>query len=250
MTSARSTWLRIETGVVAATLMCFGSIGQADELELKWVASWVVPMQAAYVALPAYAYSQPDLSFALPNATATNQTFRTIVKPRLWGQLVRIRLSNVFGTQPVTFSAVSIALQKYHANIVRGSSTTVTFGGAELIEVPPGRSVFSDAVALRSIDQVSLFGLKKSRGSSGRNLAVSFAVHGSTGPISFQPEADTTSYISPQNSGDATVAESDSAFPFSTTSSFFLSELDVAVAAETVVLSPSAIPTSTALSAR
>jgi hypothetical protein len=249
VTSSHSTWLRVETAVVAVTLMCFGTIGQADELELKWVTSWAVQIQAAYVAPPAHD-SKPNLSVALPNATATNQTFRMIVKPRLWGQLVRIRLSNVFGTQPVTFSTVSIAFQKSQANIVRDSSRTVTFGGAERIEVPAGRSVFSDAVALRSITQFSLFGSRKPQGGSGRNLAVSFTVSGSSGPISFQPDADTTSYISPWNSGDSTAAEDGKAFPFSTTSSFFLSELDVAQAAETVVLSPAVIPRPTALSAR
>ena len=245
MTSSNSTGLRAETAVVAVTLLCFGSIGQADELKLKWVASWAVPMQAAYVAPPAQD-SQPILSFALPNATAANQTFRMIVRPRLWGQLVRIRLSNVSGTQPVTFSAVSIGLQKSRANIVQGSSTTVTFGGAERIEVPPGRSVFSDAVALRSTAQVSFFGLRKSHS---RNLAVSLAVSGSSGHISFQPDADVTSYISPRGSGDVTTAEGDRPFPFSSTSSFFLSELDVALATETLVLSPSVTPTQTALSA-
>lgn len=249
MTFAHSTGLRVETGVVAATLMFFGSIGQADELELRWVTSWAVQMQAAYVARPVHD-SQPNLSLALPNATATNQTFRMIVRPRLWGQLVRIRLSNEFGTQPVTFSTVSIAFQKNQASILRDSSTTVTFGGAERIEVPAGGSVFSDAVALRSLTQVGLFGSRKSHGGSGRNLAVSFTVSGSSGSISFQPDADTASYISPWNSGNSAAAEDGTAFPFSTTSSFFLSELDVALAAETVVLSPSLIPPPTALSAR
>ena len=249
MTSAHSTWLRVESAIAAVALMCCGSIGQAQELELKWVTSWAVQMQAAYVAPPAHA-SRPNLSVALPEATATNQTFRMIVRPRVWGQLVRIRLSNVFGTRPVTFSAVSIAFQKSQANIVRDSSTTVRFGGAERIEVPAGESVYSDAVALRSLTQVSLFGSKKPQGGSGRNLAVSFTVSGSSGPISFQPDAESISYISPSNSGDSTAAEDGTAFPFTTTSSFFLSELDVALAAETVVSSPVAIPRPTTLSAR
>ena len=206
-------------------------------------------MQAAYVAR---AYNlQPTLPFALPNATATNQTFRMIVKPDLWGQVLRVRLSNAFGTQPVTFSAVSIALQKHEANIVPGSSRTVTFGGSKLVVVPAGDSILSDPVALRSAAPVSLFGLRRSSGRSGRNLAVSFAVSGSSGPVSFYRDAITTSYISPPNSGDATVAEDDTQFPFSTTSSFFLSELDVVAAAETVVIAPfGEIPSRTALSAR
>jgi hypothetical protein len=246
--SSRSTWLRTAAGVVAATVACFGSTGRADELQLKWVTSWAAPMQAALVA-PAYDL-QPGLLFALPNATAKNQTFRMIVKPDLWGQMLRVRLSNAFGTQPVTFSAVSIALQKHEANIVPGSSRTVTFGGSKLVVVEPGESVFSDPVALKPA-AASLFGLKKSSGRSGRNLAVSFAVSGSSDSLSFHRDVSATSYISPPNSGDATVAEDDKGFPFTTTSSFFLSELDVAAAAETVVVEGfGSTPSPTALSAR
>jgi hypothetical protein len=51
------------------------------------------------------------------------------VKPDLWGDHMRFRLSNVFGTQPVTFNAVTVALQEYSGNIVHGTMTPVTFGG-------------------------------------------------------------------------------------------------------------------------
>ena len=242
MRASHSTRLRIPVGVVATALVCFGSTGLADEVKLTWVTSWVAPMQAAYV--PTYD-RHPDLSSALPNATAWNQTFRMIVKPGLWGQVLhpwgqalRIRLSNAFGTQPVTFSAVSIALQKHEATIVAGSSRAVTFGGSRLVVVPAGESVYSDPVALRSISPVGLFGLRSSSGKSDRDLVVSLAVSGSSGPVSLHRDAPTTSYISPPNSGDITVAEDEGKFPFSSTSSFFLSELDVVAAAETVVVVP------------
>ena len=230
--------LRNSRAAILVALTCVASTGAAVEPALKWTASWAAPMQAAYAGSPAQgpaivAYEpQPNLSFALPNATATNQTFRMIVKPDLWGQTVRIRLSNVFGTQPVTFSAASIAQQRYQANIVHGTSTTVTFGGAKSVEVPAGGSVFSDPVVLTFVDPISLLGLPMSCG----NLAVSFAVSGSSGPASFHQDAFTTSYISPPNSGDTTAAEDDTAFPFSTTSSFFLTELDVEAPSSTVVV--------------
>jgi hypothetical protein len=234
MKPSNSTWLRLTAGVLAANLTYVGSTARADELQLKWVTSWAVPMQGAYVP-PRYDL-QPNLDFALPHATARNQTFRMIVKPDLWGQVLRIRLSNAFGTQPVTFSAVSVALQKHQANIVPGSSRTVTFGGAKLVAVPAGESVFSDPIALPPPTPVGLFSLRRSSGNPDRNLAVSFAVSGSSGSVSFHRDAPTTSYISPPNSGDATIAGGATEFPFSTNSSFFLSELDVVAAAETVVV--------------
>ena len=237
MTSSHSTWIPAATAVAALGLACIAPTSEAAGL--KWVASWAQPMQAAYVgptaaqgpAIPAYE-PQPNLTFALPNATATNQTFRVIVKPDLWGQTVRIRLSNVFGTQPVTFTAASIALQDYQANIVPGTSTSVTFGGVRSVEVPAGGSVFSDPVVLTFVNPVTIFSPPK----PGGNLAVSFAVGGSSGPASFHQDAFATSYMSPPNSGDRTTAADDTAFPFSTTSSFFLSELDVAAPSNTIVV--------------
>jgi hypothetical protein len=56
----------------------------------------------------------PDLRFAFPNATsdgAVEQTFRLIVKPDLLGEEYRLRFSNFFGTQPVTFKAISVSVQ-------------------------------------------------------------------------------------------------------------------------------------------
>ncbi|MBV9735775.1 MAG: lysophospholipase [Acidisphaera sp.] len=207
----------------------------------NWAASWTTAIQAAYVApttpqgpaVPAYD-PQPDLSFALPNATAsgaTDQTFRLIVKPDLWGDTVRIRLSNTFGTQTVTFGAVSIALQNYQANIVAGTSTRVTFkGGASSVRVPAGKEVFSDPVSLAFVDQLGVAGM------AGRNLAVSVAVTGASGPASYHADAFVTSYISPPNSGDQTQAADDTAYPYSTTSVFFLSELDVQAPPGTAVI--------------
>jgi len=68
---------------------------------------------------------QPDLAFPFPTAStlgATEQTFRSIVKPDLWGKRMRFRFSNVFGSQSVTFDEVTVALQEYSANVVPAPS--------------------------------------------------------------------------------------------------------------------------------
>ncbi len=73
---------------------------------------------------------QPDLGFPFPDANtagSTDQTFRSIVKPDLWGNKMRFRFSNVFGSQPVTFSAVTVALQEYSGNLVDGTVIPVTY---------------------------------------------------------------------------------------------------------------------------
>ena len=207
----------------------------------SWVASWATAMQGAYVlpttaqgsAVPAYD-PQPDLSFALPAATtsgATDQSFRFVIKPDLWGDTARIKLSNAFGTQTVTFGAASIALQDYQANVVKGTGAAVTFnGGAAFVRVPAGKEVYSDPVALSFVDRLG------KKGVAGRNLAVSVAVRGASGPASYHADSFATSYISRPNSGDVTQALDDTSYPYSTTSVFFLSEFDVQAPGDTLVV--------------
>src|SRR5262249_31083766 len=132
----------------------------------KWVASWATSPAAYFVYAPtapqnqalgfsttksAVANIQPDLKFPFPNANTTgasNQTIRSIVKPDLWDNTMRIRLSNVFGDQPLAFNAVTIALQEYGANLVNGTVTPVTFAGAKSLTIPVGQEVWSDAIKL------------------------------------------------------------------------------------------------------
>ena len=105
-----------------------------------WVVSWTGSVQGPYpIGNPS---AQPDPKFAFPDpaAGARDQTFRLMVRPDLWGRQARIRLSNAFGTRPVTFDGVYAGLQWASAALVRGSNHPVTFGGKSSITVPPGGS--------------------------------------------------------------------------------------------------------------
>jgi hypothetical protein len=73
---------------------------------------------------------------------------RLIVKPDVWGPQARIRLSNAFGTKPVTFDGAFVGLQESGAAVVKGTNQPVLFGGQKNVTVQPGQSVVSDAVAL------------------------------------------------------------------------------------------------------
>src|SRR5215510_7372058 len=114
---------------VIATL-AIGPVATAND-GWHWVASWatspaaffvytapVVQNQALAPAPTRFAMAdiQPDLAFPFPdgsNRGATTQTLRSIVKPDLWSDEIRIRFSNVFGNQPLTFDAVTVGLQEY-----------------------------------------------------------------------------------------------------------------------------------------
>src|SRR5262245_25995616 len=75
----------------------------------KWAATWAASPHGPYPS--GNPSAQPDLSLALPANMARDQTFRMMVRPDLWGRAVRIRLTNVFGTAPITFDDVFVGLQ-------------------------------------------------------------------------------------------------------------------------------------------
>ncbi len=212
-----------------------------------WAATWATSPAAYFVYVPpvppvyppgaptnfAPATIQPDLSFPFPTANtagAVNQTFRSIVKPDLWGSQMRFRFSNTFGTQPVTFSNVTVGLQEYSANIVPGTMTVVKFGGKNAVTIPVGQEVWSDGVALSWVqgpDDTAVLG---------RNLAVSYAVRDSSGPMTYHSGANTTSFITETNSGNHTKDLDAFDYTFTTTSWFFLDAVDVMAPGDTVVI--------------
>jgi len=217
----------------------------------KWVASWATSPAAYYVygapvpqnqalgfsaTKSAVANIQPDLAFPFPDAktsgaTANNQTMRSIVKPDLWGRTMRVKLSNVFGNQPLTFNGVTIALQEYGANVVHGTVTPVRFLGSNSVTVLPGQEVWSDGTRLGWVDEDGDQLLLQ-----GRNLAVSYSVQGDSGHMTHHSGANQTSFVTAAGSGNHAGDEDGYAFEYTTTSWFFLTTLDVMAPSDTVVV--------------
>lgn len=178
------------------------------------------------------ASAQPDLRFAFPAAAAgaRDQTFRLVVQPDLWGRRTRIKLSNRFGTRPVTFDGVFVALHLSGGATVAGTSQPVHFGGKDSITVPPATSIWSDPVELPFVDTAAAVSL------AGRKLAVSFHVAGESGPMTWHAKALTTSYLSRPGAGARGHLTDESAFPFTTTSWYFLETVDMMAPASTRVV--------------
>jgi lysophospholipase L1-like esterase len=194
----------------------------------KWVTTWAASVQGPYpVGNPS---AQPVLSFAFPTPQtgARDQTFRLIVKPGLWGQKMRLRFSNAFGTRPVSFDGIFAGLQQSSATLMPGSNKPVNFGGRPSVTIPPGESVWSDVVTLAFVTDPKTL--------AGRKLAVSFHVGGESGPMTWHAKALQTSYVTPPGGGAKGNAEDESAFPFSTASWYFLDAVDVQAPAETRVI--------------
>src|SRR3712207_9576506 len=62
-------------------------------------------------------------------ADAADATLRMVVRPNTAGGQARVRLSNRFGSGPVTVSSVRLARRGTGAALVPGSSRSVLFGG-------------------------------------------------------------------------------------------------------------------------
>jgi lysophospholipase L1-like esterase len=190
----------------------------------NFVVAWAASAQGPYPV--GNATAQPELRFAFPDPAkgASDQSFRLIVRPDIWGRQTRIRLSNAFGTKPVTFDAITIGLQQSGSAIVPGTLRPVTFNAKPTITIPAGASAISDPVTLTFVHNAN------DRMLTGRRLAVSFHVDGDTGPMTWHAKALTTSYISPPHSGAVSEDEAEQAYPYSSTSWYFLDALEMAAA--------------------
>jgi lysophospholipase L1-like esterase len=193
----------------------------------KWVATWAASVHGPYPS--GNPSAQPDLKYAFPDPSkgAVDQSFRLIVKPDLWGDRFRIRLANTFGTQPVTFDAIYVGMSSSAGAVVTGTNRPVSFGGQRSVTIAAGVSTYSDGVELK---------LPAGALTEGRKLAVSFHIAGPVASMTWHAKALQTSYLSRPQSGVHTSDESDAAFPFTTTSWYFVDAVDVMAPSNTVVV--------------
>lgn len=213
--------------VVLIGPLLLGLLPVSAQRAAKWVTSWAASVQGPYpVGNPS---AQPNLRFAFPSpaAGARDQSFRLIVQPDLWGRQARLRFSNAFGTRPVTFDNVFAGLHLSGGAVVAGTNQPVRFAGKPGVTVPNGESVWSDPVTLPFV------GTPVQATLAGRKLAISFHIAGESGLMTWHAKALTTSYITAPDAGARGRMEDEAAFPFSTTSWYFLDAVDVMAPAGT-----------------
>jgi lysophospholipase L1-like esterase len=183
---------------VCAVLTGAGLAHAAKNAATNWVATWgsspVAPLPANNT-----------------NPGFTNQTVRMIVHTSVGGSQVRVRLSNAFGTDPLSIGAVHIALRSKDSSTAPGSDHALTFGGSGTVTIPPGALSLSDPVKL----DVPAMG----------NLVVSVFLPGPTGQATWHPAAHETTYIS--KPGDFS-AQADMPVDRTVASWFYLTDVEVA----------------------
>lgn len=126
--------------VGGAMAMLVSACGGVDGPPTTWVATWYAAQQHYNEAIPGAAAPQPIV--------ISNQTIRQIVHTSYGGGQIRVKLSNLFGSSPVTFSAVHIARSNGSSTIDVTTDRVVTFGGISQVTVAPGTEQWSDAIGL------------------------------------------------------------------------------------------------------
>ncbi|MEW1780383.1 SGNH/GDSL hydrolase family protein [Streptomyces sp. NPDC086777] len=83
---------------------------------------------------------------SLPSFADT--TLRQVVRISGGGQQLRLRVTNEYGTAPLTIGAARIALAAPEGGIRPGSGRVLTFGGRPTVTVPTGAPMLSDPIEL------------------------------------------------------------------------------------------------------
>jgi lysophospholipase L1-like esterase len=193
--------LHLTAAVVLLLLGPFGQLrAEHARAEPAWVAAWGAP---------------PDS----PGRSLSSKTVRQIARLSIGGSRIRVRLSNLFGTGPLSIGAVRVAVHAGQSAIQRGTDREVTFAAQSGVTIPSGADALSDPI------EFPVTALTQ--------LAVSIHVRDDGGTSTVHNTGWQTAYIA---TGDATAAV-DLSDAETDDSRYFLTDIDVAAAdARTLVI--------------
>jgi lysophospholipase L1-like esterase len=207
-----------------------------------------VPPAAALAATPATATAEPAhtsawwtttwasaQAAAVPNVTTglPGLTIRNVVHPTVPGSLVRVHLSNRFGTAPVLMAHVTVAVSAHAGGKADGTIDNsdgsarpgtlrhVLFSGRRTVTIPAGGEVVSDGVALTV--------------PADRDLLVTTWTPNPSGTVTYHPAAQQTSFFN-DDRVDHSADLSAAAVPKQTNVWHYLSGVDVLGGPGTVVV--------------
>ena len=108
---------------VASGLLCLTlAADPAQAAPQHWVAAWA---------------AAPDQE----GPPISAKTIRQIVRPSIGGSSVRLRLSNLYGTGPMTIGPVRVAKDAGESAIQPGTDRAVTFNGKPTATIAQGADV-------------------------------------------------------------------------------------------------------------
>jgi lysophospholipase L1-like esterase len=184
----------------------------------NWLGAWGTAQYANYPAGPLDGIVPAPLGSlttpsAFPDEQAVEQSFRMIAHPTIGGDRVRLRLSNLLGDRAITFADVRLALRAANAAIIPNTDTAVTFDGQPELVLAPGLEAISDPLNFSIAAK--------------QDVAISFYIRGSSGPLTWHSVSFDTQYVTPQNAGNTTSDVTGTAFSEVSVGWFFVSGLDV-----------------------
>ena len=198
--------------VIAAGCVYASGATSAQASTPHWIASWGASMVAPTLD-PAGVTPTAELGTTVSVPLQfSHMTIRNVINPHYSGTVARIRLSNEFGTQPITFQDAYIGdgAGAHDASIVPGSNVPLTFDGKSSVTIQPGATAESDPANFR----VTAF----------HDVVVSFYLPTATGPATQHTLSQQLSYLA---LGDQASATSSSGFLVDGLTWYFLDGLDV-----------------------
>ncbi|SDD84898.1 Lysophospholipase L1 [Paenibacillus sp. UNCCL117] len=85
-----------------------------------------------------------------------DQTIRMIIHPHAFGSKIRLKFSNLYGSEPVVFGKVTAALSTKDGGIVSETGRQVTLNGQCAVVIPAGEEIYTDPVDLQVNDHVDV----------------------------------------------------------------------------------------------
>jgi len=164
-----------------------------------WFATWYAAPQNYNILFP---------GVTVPPQAISNQSIRQIVHTSHGGSLIRVKLSNLFGTTPVTFGEARIARSTGNGGIDPTTNRTLRFGGTSGVTLAAGEERWSDPVYLPVPTQA--------------DLAVTLYVPLNTPVVTTHTIGMQTNYLAPGDQAGASVMGNATA----TTMYYWLSEVD------------------------
>lgn len=125
-------------------LLCFLCAFIMNATAQAWVGTWATAPQAAVKSKVLY--------------SNTPHSIRQVVKVSLGGEVIRLKLSNIYSSEPVVIRSVYIAHAKDSFGVDAKSAEYLKFHGKYKTVIPAGKAIESDPLKfnLRPLERVAI----------------------------------------------------------------------------------------------
>lgn len=115
-------------------------------LAQNWIGTWATAPQTVVKSFMPY------------NNCMTNRSVRQVVKVSIGGDVIRLKLSNIYSMQPVEIRSIYIAHAKDSSDIDAKTAQYFKFGNSYKTIIPAGKQIVSNALKfkLRNLERVAI----------------------------------------------------------------------------------------------